>query len=82
LNFTDVDLDQKLGAFFVFAGVNLSYVFLSGLVVLVCGVSCHLCCYLFEQPQAGGAGIAEVKGYLNGVVVAGTIRYNDITVVD
>ncbi|PRP78444.1 chloride channel protein [Planoprotostelium fungivorum] len=52
----------RAGAFFTYWGICTLYALIGGGVVLLCG------------PLSGGSGIPEVKSFLNGVVVHGTIN--------
>jgi len=57
-----VEKQELVVSFFVYFSINLLYALLGCVMVLLCG------------PMAGGSGIPEVKGYLNGVRVLGTIN--------
>ncbi|PRP75375.1 hypothetical protein PROFUN_15787, partial [Planoprotostelium fungivorum] len=53
---------EILTAFFVYWGINAAYVTISAVAVILGG------------PLAGGSGIPEVKGYLNGVRIPGLVN--------
>eukprot|EP00026_Physarum_polycephalum_P001806 Phypoly_transcript_01809.p1 GENE.Phypoly_transcript_01809~~Phypoly_transcript_01809.p1 ORF type:complete len:747 (+),score=78.68 Phypoly_transcript_01809:857-3097(+) len=50
-------------AFAYFAGLNLAFAFVASLVIII-----------IKQPLAGGSGIPEVKGYLNGVRISNSLN--------